>query len=59
MANNGLAVGAYESAILADICVIYFFEIAHATFCKKYKGAYQDDSIVMFEGKLNCLNIAN
>eukprot|EP00957_Ditylum_brightwellii_P068497 5199897-Ditylum_brightwellii.AAC.1 len=49
-----LAIGAYESAFLADIVASYVFEETEECFIQCiYRGIYRDDGLVAFEGKKN------
>eukprot|EP00957_Ditylum_brightwellii_P026782 2025778-Ditylum_brightwellii.AAC.1 len=49
-----LAIGAYESAFLADIVASYVFEETEECFIKCiYRGIYRDDGLVAFEGRRN------
>ena len=50
--EQGLAIGGYESAFLADLVASYLFEKAKPIFCPKiYHGIYRDDRLVVFKGK--------
>eukprot|EP00957_Ditylum_brightwellii_P112524 8578278-Ditylum_brightwellii.AAC.1 len=50
--NNGLAIGAYESAFCADISATYTYDMCDKIFAKlRYTGLYQDDGLAIFEGK--------
>ena len=50
--KQGLAIGGYKSAFLADLVASYFFEkaspISRPTI---YHGIYRDDGLVVFKGK--------
>ena len=50
--EQGLAIGGYESAFLADLVDSYLFEKTTPIFRPTiYHGIYQDDSLVVFKGK--------
>ena len=50
--EQGLAIGGYESALLADIVASYLFEKTKPIFYPTiYHGIYQYDGLVVFEGK--------
>ena len=50
--EQGLAIGGYESAFLADLVASYLFEKAKAHFHPTlYHGIYRDDGLVVFKGK--------
>eukprot|EP00957_Ditylum_brightwellii_P160702 12234819-Ditylum_brightwellii.AAC.1 len=49
-----LAIGAYESAFLADIVASYVFEEMEECFKRCiFRGIYRDDGLVVFVGKQN------
>ena len=50
--EQGLAIGGYESAFLADLVASYTFETSKAILnLKTYHGIYWDDGLVVFKGK--------
>ena len=50
--EQGLAIGGYESAFLADLVASYLFEKAKANFrLTIYHRIYQYDGLVVFKGK--------
>ena len=50
--EQGLAIGGYESAFLADLVASYLFEKSNANFRPTiYHGIYRDDGLVVFKGK--------
>ena len=50
--EQGLAIGGYESAFLADLVASYLFETSKANFCPTiYHRIYRDDDQVFFKGK--------
>ena len=50
--EQGLAIGGYESAFLADLVASYLFEKAKPIFRPKiYHGIYRYDGLVVFKGK--------
>ena len=50
--EQGLAIGGYESAFLADLVASYLFEKATPIFRPTiYHGIYRDDGLVVFKGK--------
>ena len=50
--EQGLAIGGYESAFLANLVASYLFEKANANFHPTiYHGIYKDDGLVLFKGK--------
>ena len=50
--EQGLAIGGYESAFLADLVVSYLFEKAKPIFRPTlYYGIYWYDGLVVFRGK--------
>ena len=50
--EQGLAIGGYESAFLADLVASYLFEKATPIFRPTiYHGIYRDDGLVFFKGK--------
>ena len=50
--EQGLAIGGYESAFLADLVASYLLEKAKAHFYPTiYHGIYRDDGLVVFKGK--------
>ena len=50
--EQGLAIGGYESAFLADLVASYLFEKAKLNFRPTiYHRIYQDDVLVVFKGK--------
>ena len=52
MEEQGLAIGGYESAFLANLVESYLFEKAKANFhLTTYQGIYRDDGLVVFTGK--------
>ena len=56
--EQGLAIGGYESAFMADLVSSYLFEKANPIFCPKiYHGIYQDDGLVVFKGKKKASDI--
>ena len=56
--EQGLAIGRYESAFLADLVASYLFEKAKPVFRPTiYHGIYQDDGLVVFKGKKNASEI--
>ena len=49
--KQGLAIGGYESAFLANLVAPYLFEKAKAHFyLTLYHGIYRDDELVVFKG---------
>ena len=49
--EQGLAIGGYESAVLADLVASYLFEKSKASFHPTtYHGIYIDDGLVVFKG---------
>ena len=57
-AEQGLAIGGYESAFLADLVASYLFEKAKAHFYPTiYHGIYRDDVLVVFKGKKGVIEI--
>eukprot|EP00957_Ditylum_brightwellii_P068519 5201650-Ditylum_brightwellii.AAC.1 len=50
-ADIGLAIGRYESAVLASIIASYLFEMTNAHFAKAIiRGNYYGNSLIMFKG---------
>ena len=50
--EQGLEIGGYESAFLADLVASYLFEKASPIFrLTIYHGIYRDDGLVVFKGK--------
>ena len=50
--EQGLEIGRYESAFLADLVASYLFKKAKAHFYLTiYHGIYRDDGLVVFKGK--------
>ena len=50
--EQGLAIGWYKSAFLADLVASYLFEKAKANFRPTiYLGIYRDDGLLVFKGK--------
>ena len=50
--EQGLAIGGYESAFLADLVASYLFEKSKLNFRPTiYHGIYRYDSMVVFKGK--------
>eukprot|EP00957_Ditylum_brightwellii_P004353 330371-Ditylum_brightwellii.AAC.1 len=50
--NNGLAIGAFESAFCADVGAIYIYEMCENIIKKLlYVGTYHDDGLAIFEGQ--------
>ena len=50
--EQGLAIGGYESAFLANLVASYLFEKAKAHFHPTiYHGIYRDDGLVVFKGR--------
>ena len=50
--KQGLAIGGYESAFLADLVASYLFEKSSPIFRPTiYHGIYRDDGLVVFKGK--------
>ena len=50
--EQGLAIGGYEYAFLADLVASYLFEKAKPIFrLTFYHGIYRDDGLVVFKGK--------
>ena len=50
--EQGLAIGGYESELLADLVASYLFEKAKAHFHPEiYHGIYRDDGLVVFKGR--------
>ena len=51
-AEQGLAIGGYESAFLANLVASYLFKKSKAHFYPTiYHGIYRDDGLVVFKGK--------
>ena len=56
--EQGLAIGGYESAFLADLVASYLFEKSKLNFRPKiYHRIYQDDGLVVFKGKKKAIEI--
>ena len=56
--EQGLAIGGYESAFLADLVASYLFEKSKLNFRPKiYHVIYQDDGLVVFKGKKKASDI--
>ena len=56
--EQGLAIGGYESAFLADLVASYLFEKAKAnSHLKTYHGIYIDNGLVVFRGNNNAREI--
>ena len=50
--EQGLLIGGYESAFLADLVASYLFEKSKSnSSLTTYQGIYRDDGLVVFEGK--------
>ena len=50
--EQGLAIGGYKSAFLADLVASYLFERSRSNFHPTtYHGIYIDDGLVVFKGK--------
>ena len=50
--EQGLAIGGYKSAFLADLVASYLFDKASPIFRPAiYHGIYRDDGLVVFKGK--------
>ena len=50
--EQGLAIGGYESDLLAGLVAPYLFEKSKTLLnSKNYRGIYQDDGLVVLEGK--------
>ena len=50
--EQGLAIGRYESALLAYLVASYLFEKYKPILCPTiYHGIYRDDGLVVFKGK--------
>ena len=56
--EQGLAIGGYESAFLADLVASYLFEKSKINFHPTtYNGIYRDDGLVVFKGNKNTREI--
>ena len=56
--EQGLAIGGYESTLLANLVASYLFEKAKPIFRPKiYQGIYRDDGLVIFKGKKKASDI--
>ena len=56
--EQGLEIGGYESAFLADLVAYYFFEKAKANFhTTTYHKIYRYDGLVVFTGKKSAIEI--
>ena len=57
-AEQGLVIGGYELAFLADLVASYLFEKSKAHFYPTiYHGIYRDDGLVVFKGKKSVIKI--
>ena len=58
--EQGLAIGGYESAFLADLIAYYLFKKVEANFyLKTYHKIYRYDGLVVFTGKSNAKEVKN
>ena len=56
--TKGLAIGGYESALLADLVDYYLLEVTNNQFKQvTWRGIYRDDGFLVFKGRISISEI--